>query len=445
MVWRPTSAGRPGQRHDDVFFITRKIGWAINSDGKVIGTKNSGESWTTLSTIADVNDTAIYLRVIHFADEKVGFLGTASTESRIYKTVDGGYSWTALQNLPADAPRTIAGLSMVGRDVVYATGSFSNLDFGAFMKSTDGGVTWTARSLESQASILLDNHFFDEMHGITVGGFYSGQRNDRAFLDMRPVILETRDGGETWINLLENFFSLFPGNEYGFRIHVVNRLVIYVSMQNSLDGAVAKTTDGGKTWIRLRVNDKQGNVNIEGVGFVNEKKGWVGGFGSPRFKAGFSSVTDNGGMKWKAANDIGLYISRFRFFGCPVNVGFAAGEYIYKYGKKKGRSKAVVKKERRLIVSVTEGDQLKPPVDIKIRVRKGAKLLRVTVFNRMGRVMRKVISEDKPKRGVRVVPWDGRGLFFGSLFPVADGLYIVRVRVDKETDSQVLFIINKVF
>ena len=44
-----------------------------------------------------------------------------------------------------------------------------------------------------------------------------------------------------------------------------------------------------------------------------------------------SSETFDGGRTWRNANEVGLSISRFRFLGSPVTVGYAAGETIYKY------------------------------------------------------------------------------------------------------------------
>ena len=41
------------------------------------------------------------------------------------------------------------------------------------------------------------------------------------------------------------------------------------------------------------MQDQQGNVNLEGVGFVDEEHGWVGGWGSADFTAVTASeVTD---------------------------------------------------------------------------------------------------------------------------------------------------------
>ncbi|WP_297771283.1 hypothetical protein [uncultured Roseovarius sp.] len=45
---------------------------------------------------------------------------------------------------------------------------------------------------------------------------------------------------------------------------------------NFLDGAVLRSDDNGASWTRLRINDRQRNSNLEGVGFVDPDTGWVG-------------------------------------------------------------------------------------------------------------------------------------------------------------------------
>ena len=122
----------------------------------------------------------------------------------------------------------------------------------------------------------------------------------------------------------------------GGEIQFLDSKTGFVSLENFRAAAILKTSDGGQTWMRLPVNDPQGNVNLEGIGFVDEQRGWVGGWGPGGFGGGgspqgFSSATTDAGVTWSNANEIGLFINRFRFFGSPVNVGYASGDTVYKY------------------------------------------------------------------------------------------------------------------
>jgi hypothetical protein len=68
------------------------------------------------------------------------------------------------------------------------------------------------------------------------------------------------------------------------KIQFLNERIGFVSLKNFDQGAILKTSDGGATWVRLPINDEQRNANLEGVGFIDEKTGWVGGWGDRDFE-----------------------------------------------------------------------------------------------------------------------------------------------------------------
>ena len=67
------------------------------------------------------------------------------------------------------------------------------------MKTLDGGATWTAWSMSAHASILIDTYFVDALHGWVVGG-KSSEPTPTTRDKLKPVVLETTDGGATWAN-----------------------------------------------------------------------------------------------------------------------------------------------------------------------------------------------------------------------------------------------------
>lgn len=447
-IWRRTSTLRASSRYDDVFFINRNVGWAVNSNAQVVHTKDSGVTWDVIATIVSDDDRPIYLRCCWFLDENVGYIGTVSGSDRIFVTNDGGFTWTPFRNLSKAAPLKICGMTALTKDIVYCTGTNDPDDFAAFTKTIDGGKTWTGLSMESEASILIDNYFWDELRGITVGGYTDVPRGQRTRADVHPVILKTEDGGETWFNLLQDFTSLYPKGEWGWKICVVNEDIIYVALENFTEGAIAKTTDGGKTWTRLPVEDGQGkdgkgNANLEGIGFIDEKKGWVGGWGDINFQGGYTSATNNGGDTWTAATDtVGRFINRFRFLGDPVDLGFASGDYIYKYSSDTEADAARVATieareiETSLILTPREAFRLPLPVIMRINVPPGSKKLRVHLWNHFGNFVRTLVSEEMPAAGERKIMWDGTNEK-GKLLE-ADG-YIYRVSVDDLVESRIIF------
>ena len=311
LQWRPTNAPVAASRTDDIWFIDASTGWAVNSNGHILFTADGGQSWTRQK------ETAAYLRCVGFANPLKGWVGTTTAAKRLYQTTDGGQNWTTVQNLSALVPSAICGLSVVNESVVYASGTnYPNRPTG-MIKTLDGGQTWTGWSMDAHATLLVDTFFTSPERGWVVGGKATVANPGRK--DVKPVVLFTEDGGKNWVNRVADIQDEFPLGEWGWKIQFLSDLVGFVSLENFDAGAILKTTDGGLTWQRKEINDPQGNKNLEGIGFIDEDNGWVGGWS-------FSSETSDSGSNWQDANHVGRFINRFRFLGNPVHTGYASGK-----------------------------------------------------------------------------------------------------------------------
>jgi photosystem II stability/assembly factor-like uncharacterized protein len=432
-TWRKTNAPIASSRTDDIWFIDPRVGWAVNSDGSIIKTEDGGGTW-----VVQYSAPGVYLRSIAFANVNVGWVGTLTRNRRLLRTTDGGATWSVVTPLPLNAPVAVCGLSVVSELVVYASGTNRPNDVPAMMKTLDGGTTWSARDMSAHASILIDTYFTDGLHGWVVGG-KADEGTPTTRDKLKPVILETTDGGTTWINRLAGQEAEFPFGEWGWKIFFVNGQIGFVSLENFNAAAVAKTTDGGRNWTRLAVKDGQGNANLEGVGFLDERRGWVGGWGSSDFSKGYSSATLDGGMTWTAANQIGRFINRFRFFGNPVSVGYASGDTVYKYSSDpvpvaaaalvSAQDAAVaLLPDRRITVA-------RPSVPIGMRVPVGTKRLTLDVWDRFGVEVGRLIDEIRPHDGQRVFDWDGMDSR-GAAVPPGD--YVIRLTADDVTASSIV-------
>ena len=325
MKWRPTTAPTATSRYDDIWFNDEQSGWAVNSNGQILHTADGGGSWDQ-----QLHDPPVYMRTVAFASPDHGWVGTLTQGKVLFETFDSGTHWKAV-NLPTNAPLGICGMWPVDAETIYAAGTNRPELPARMMKTTDGGRNWTCCEMQKWADNVIDVFFMDRERGWVVGG----RADERAGLitkpKLRPVILYTEDGGKTWLDQLANSRNSFPVGEWGWKIQFVNERLGFVSLENYDTGAIISTCDAGKTWVRHTINDAQGNANIQGVGFLDENHGWVGGWGDRARKKRTSSETFDGGRTWRNANEIGQSISRFRFFGSPVRVGYASGETIYKY------------------------------------------------------------------------------------------------------------------
>ena len=137
--------------------------------------------------------------------------------------------------------------------------------------------------MAEHATLLVDIFFTSPDRGWVVGGKASVPNPTRD--DVKPVVLFTEDGGQTWVNRVANLQAEFPLGEWGWKIQFLDQRIGFISLESFRAGAILKTTDGGLTWTRKVINDAQSNANLEGIGFIDENHGWVGGWAPPISKA----------------------------------------------------------------------------------------------------------------------------------------------------------------
>jgi photosystem II stability/assembly factor-like uncharacterized protein len=430
LVWRVSNAPVASSRTDDIWFLDPQRGWAVNSNGQIVHTEDGFATWEQ-----QLHDPQVYFRCVGFASDTRGWVGTLTADKRLFETSDGGASWTAVAGLPPLAPSAVCGLSVVDESVAYASGTnFPNRP-ARMMRTIDGGGSWQAWDMSAHATLLVDTYFTDANHGWVVGGKATVANPTRN--DVRAVVLRTEDGGQTWVNRAAHLGAELPLGEWGWKIQFLDERIGYVALESFTRGAVLKTTDGGDTWTRVDINDPQGNANLEGIGFLDESTGWVGGWGSASFQEGFSSATTDGGKTWHDANEIGRFINRFRFFHDPVTVGYASGRTVYRYSAEPEAAPRQVAPPARLrLLDDNAPTQSGSPLQVAVTVPDGADRLTIDIWDRFGEHVRRLLDEPRPTDGSRIVDWDvtddtGRQL---------DGSFLLRVTVDGQSESQIVHI-----
>ena len=236
---------------------------------------------------------------IAFVNNTTGF---CSTGFAIFKTTDGGTTWTAVAGFAMDS--IITCLSFPAETIGYATGLSGNL-----LKTTDGGATWNP--LNCGTTKDLRQVFFTDVNT----GYIAGDEHS---------MFKTTDGGVTWQTLnspVETTFSLFfISNTKGFLagntstlyrtedggltwtgtqlsnsndymgVYFADPLTGYAAGQeNALVPCMAKTTDGGLTWTEIPVTVGSG---LNTVFFLNDNVGYAGGYSGTIIK------TTDGGLTW---------------------------------------------------------------------------------------------------------------------------------------------------
>ncbi|MCX8105765.1 MAG: YCF48-related protein [Ignavibacterium album] len=301
----------------DVDFINADTGFVVGASGTILYTTNGGNTWT----LSNYGITTLYK--VHFVNDTVGYIGTASaTTGRLLKTTDGGASW---QNITAN----ITGLDGTVRGIHFVdlnTGWISN-STGKIYKTTDGGATGNiVYNIGSTTTTIYEVKFVDANNGFAIttngrvltttdGGnnwnliqtaasrnlYGLGILGVQSYYSTTPVlvggdagtILISQDNGITW-NLKTNAVTFqqlqrasFPTQNTGF---VVGGSIT----TGNTFGDILKTTDGGENWVKLSIDP--GNRTYS-VFFLDENTGFIGSQGP----TGVYKTTD-GGNNWTQLN-----------------------------------------------------------------------------------------------------------------------------------------------
>jgi photosystem II stability/assembly factor-like uncharacterized protein len=185
------------------------------------------------------------------------------------------------------------------------------------LRSEDDGETWRVINLSAHAGMILDVKFHDAKTGFVAA---SGP-SDTGEGDAR--ILMTSDGGRTWKAVWRSNRKL----ENVWKMSWPSRRVGYATVQSYDEAAgnkrvIVKTVNGGKTWTEMPLVDEAG-VREFGIGFLDEKRGWVG-----TNKTGYE--TNDGGKTW-APVAMGRAVNKIRVTrsGTAVRV-FAIGVDVHR-------------------------------------------------------------------------------------------------------------------
>lgn len=299
-------------RFEDIFFCNANTGFAIVQQlGLVYKTTDGGAGWVNTAHASNNN------RSIGFFTTETGIIGTLDSNKPLYRTTDGGFNWTDITpSIQGVKPKGICGISVVDENTAFGVGRYycpSNL-----IRTTNGGLNWISIPIDtSLMRSAVDCKFWSADSGFVIGGYspvnqyYSG----------RSVVLFTSNGGQTFERRWYSPSSRL--GEWCWKIQFVNRQLGYVAIEHFSAAYYLKTTDGGMNWTSYYI---PGQNNLEGIGFINEQTGWIGGWGTNYYMP--TIETTNGGASWHAAG-WGFNVNRFRFINDTL--AYAGGNRIFKY------------------------------------------------------------------------------------------------------------------
>ncbi|MBK8553810.1 MAG: hypothetical protein IPL53_23275 [Ignavibacteria bacterium] len=163
--------------------------------------------------------------------------------------------------------------------------------------------------------------FLEPDSGIAAGGY-----NVNSYATGNSVVILTTNGGDSW----ERVYKSSRTHEWCWKISFnpeISRTFGVVSIQrmNGLQSYYLKTTNKGFNWSEIPFM----SYNEQGIGFLNENTGWIGGYGNSTVGDSSYQTTD-GGISWVTVG-WSRYLNRIRFINDTL--AFASGHKISKYSR----------------------------------------------------------------------------------------------------------------
>jgi photosystem II stability/assembly factor-like uncharacterized protein len=242
MVVHPTNA-------DVVYVAAVGNPFGRNPERGIYRTRDGGASWQRVLSVSDSTGASDIALNPHNPDELYAgmwraerkpwtIISGARSEGGVYKSTDGGDSWTKLSNgLPREYtgkisvtvspanPRRVYALMEAGDGTLGVPGGAN----GGVYRSDDAGATWTRTS--SQAGLINRPFYYIYIDA-------DPQDVDVVYVNNESYFKST-DGGVTFTRL-----STPHGDNHGMWINPHNP-DLYIQ---SNDGGVNVTKDGGRTW-----------------------------------------------------------------------------------------------------------------------------------------------------------------------------------------------------
>jgi len=266
--------------------VDDRVVWASGSGGTWLRTTNSGKTWTAGQV---PGAGKLDFRDVYAVDANAAYLLASGPgdQSRIYKTMDAGRTWT-LQFTNPDQAGFLDAIAFWDPQHGLAFGDPVNGRFALFVTAS-GGSQW--KRLNGPMAIPQEGAFAASGTCLIVTGTH-----DAWFGTSAARVFHSTDGGATWTTVqtpirhdstAAGIFSLaFADARHGIAVGG-DYMHTELSEQN-----IAITSDGGRTWAEPPANHPAGYRSA--VVYVPARRAWisVGSSGS--------DISHDNGATWQS-------------------------------------------------------------------------------------------------------------------------------------------------
>jgi photosystem II stability/assembly factor-like uncharacterized protein len=252
----------------NVWPIGDSTAWYGTSKGRILKTKNGGQSWSAYDV--GLGEQVVFAS---FKDELNGLATTPAINRNIAKTTDGGETW---QTLPNQLPVSSILIYVKGTDNTYMYGSgdlptltgSSNPGSGF---TVDDGNTWMFRNdmplepffaVNSSAGWAAGNTFDNNIYmwtGPDLDASYSSENWEAQYIGFPEMVMPE-------VSIVdENTAWAFGSSIYPS--------LLYPEMEPFPNQDIARTTDGGLTWSLFSYTGD--SLFTRSISALNDSTAWI--------------------------------------------------------------------------------------------------------------------------------------------------------------------------
>ncbi len=282
-----------------------------------------------------VEEDVLFIGVSVLSDSEVWLSGTGGT---VAHTSDGGENWK-LQVLPGADSLQVRDIEAVSPTTIYAL-TIGNGDQSRIYKTEDGGNSWTAQFVNEDPNAFYDcMDFWTEDNGFVFSDSFEGEF----------VIRVTEDGGQNWRPVDPSNMPTASDGEGSFAASgtcavAVGASVGLVGTGAGAEARVLRSGDRGITWeaIDTPIVGGTGTTGIASISFFDDQRGLIlgGDVADHESVTANNAFTLDGGKTW---NPGGRSVLTGAFYGSAamqnapqpliVGVGPKGMDYSIDYGK----------------------------------------------------------------------------------------------------------------
>ncbi len=286
LEWRNIGPAIMSGRIDDFAVVESNphIAYVGTASSGIWKTSNNGVTWKPMfddEPLSSIGDLAVAP-----SDPSILYAGTGEPANRqssswgngVYKSTDGGDTW---HHMGLDDTLHIGRVRIhpTNPDIVYvaAIGHLwgPNPERGLY-KTTDGGKTWTNTLFIDENTGFIDLAMDPESPDTLYAAAYQRRRRAFGFAGSGPGsgLYKTTDGGENWTRLTD---GLPPGDNgrIGIDIYRKDPRIVYAIVQNE-EGGIFRSEDKGVSWTKMSdTNPRPMYYSQIRIDPLNDQRIWV--------------------------------------------------------------------------------------------------------------------------------------------------------------------------